>query len=127
MLTQLLLFNGIASTKCFNSSDFSELSQSGHFCTLRRYIFKIALSENKKKRKKMVPNKKTFSKLLPQKIHFRKLHFQSFFIKKFNFVILIHSKELSESKSSKELSTSSIVCLTTFFLMYLHYFEKTCR
>ena len=69
MLTQLLLFNGIASTKCFNSSDFSELSQSGHFCTLKRYIFKIALSENKIK-KKMVPNKKTFSKLLPQKIHF---------------------------------------------------------
>ena len=75
----------------------------------------------------MVPNKKTFSKLLPQKIHFRKLHFQSSFIKKFNFVILIHSKELSESKSSEELSKSSIVGLTTFFLMYLHHFEKACR
>ena len=75
----------------------------------------------------MIPNKNTFSKLLPQKIHFRKLHFQSSFIKKFNFVILIHSKELSESKSSEELSKSSIVCLTTFFLKYLHYFEKTCR
>ena len=109
MLTQLLLFNGIASTKCFNSSDFSKLSQSGHFCTLKRYIFKIALSE----KKKMVPNKNTFSKLLSQKIHF-----QSSFIKKFNFVIVIHSKELSESKPSEELSNSSIVCVTTSECIY---------
>ena len=61
----------------------------------------------------MVPNKNTFSKLLSQKIHF-----QSSFIKKFNFVIVIHSKELSESKPSEELSNSSIVCVTTSECIY---------
>ena len=122
MLEQPLLFNDIASTLSFNSSDFSEHSQSGQICTLKRYIFKIdlpppPLPSPPLPKRKLFLIKIHFSKYLPQKIHF-----QNVFLKKFNFAALIKS----ESESSEELSKSSLICLTTFFLIYLHYFEKTC-
>ena len=47
------------------------------------------------------------------------------FFKNINFISLIYSwSELSES--SEELSESSVICLTTFFSIYLHSFKNTC-
>ena len=63
-----------------------------------KYIFKI------------VPSKNTFSETAPSKNI------------NFNFISLIYSS----SEPSEELSKSSIICLTTFFSIYLHSFKKTC-
>ena len=60
----------------------------------------------------------TFSKLLPQKLHFRKL----FSLKTLTSIYLIYFS----SESSEELSKSSIICVITFFSMYLHSFKNTC-
>ena len=45
------------------------------------------------------------------------------FSKNSNFISLIYSS----SESSWELSKSLIICLTTFFSIYLHSFKKPCR
>ena len=51
--------------------------------------------------------------------------FKNCFFKNINFISLIYSwSELSES--SEELSESSVICLTTFFSIYLHSFKNTC-
>ena len=101
MLEQTLLFTGCSSIQFFNSPPFLGHSQSGH------------------------------SQLLSQKIHFqncslKKYIFENYvfkivFSKNINFIALIYSS----SESSEELSNSSIKCLTTFFLMYLHSFKNS--
>ena len=56
----------------------------------------------------IVPSKNTFSKIV--------------FSENINFISLIYSSsESSESSgSSEELSESSLICLSTFFTIYLH-------
>ena len=81
----------------------------------------------------------TFLKFLPQKIHFqnssltkyffkiapsKKKDFEIAFSKNINRITLIYSSSES-SESSEELSKSSIICLITFFFMYLHSFRNT--
>ena len=85
--------------------------------TIKKYIIKIASSKN------------TFSKLFRQRnIHFqicsRKLHSQNCSLKntfsKIKFSKFFSIKTLLEStESSKELYKSSMICLITFFSIYL--------
>ena len=84
MLEQPLLFNDIASTLSFNSSDFSEHSQSGQICTLKRYIFKIALPPPAlpTPKKKITLNKNTFFKIPPSENTFSKITFSKCFSQK---------------------------------------------
>ena len=59
------------------------------------------------------------------KIHFQNCSLKIVFCKNINFISLIYS--LSESsESSDELSKTSVIRLTTFFLIYLHSFKNTC-
>ena len=56
-----------------------------------------------------------------RKFIFENCIFKILFSKNSNFISFIYSS----SESSEELSKSSIICLTSFFLIYVHSFKKT--
>ena len=68
----------------------------------------------------------------PSKIHIwncslKKSFSKIDFSKNINFMFLIYSSAASWefSESSDELSKTSVICLTTFLSIYLHFLQKT--
>ena len=108
------------------------LRQKIHFqnCSLKEYIFKIIFSKITFLKISWSPSKKRKKKKI-QKMHFQscfltkyeKYIFKNIFSECINFIVLIYSSSESLGKLSKPL----IICLTTFFLMYLHSFKNTFR
>ena len=112
------------------------------YCSLKKYIFKTAYLNNifpNLLPSKITPSKNTLSKLLPQKIHFQNCSVKEIYIFRFaleNYILktalskntfskikfskFFSIKTLLEStESSKELYKSSMICLITFFSIYL--------
>ena len=107
-----------------SKNTFSKLlSQRIHFQNyfLKNYIFKNKFLSLKKKKKKKKIQKMHFQSCFLTK--YEKYIFKNIFSECINFIVLIYSSSESLGKLSKPL----IICLTTFFLMYLHSFKNTFR
>ena len=112
------------------------------YCSLKKYIFKTAYLNNifpNLLPSKITPSKNTLSKLLPQKIHFQNCSVKEIYIFRFALKSYIFKTALSKNtfskikfwkffsiktllestESSKELHKSSMICLITFFSIYL--------